>query len=152
MTKPFVMTRRVQFVETDMAGVLHFSNYYRYMEEAECAFWRSLGLSVLRRADDREISWPRAATRCEYAAPARFEDELELALSVAKITDRTVTYKVEFSRDGQRIAVGYSTGVCCATVSGVFQPVPIPEDMLGALQPLRADGAPNNVGVTAEEG
>ena len=46
MSNEFVITRRVQFVETDLAGVLHFSNYYRYMEEVECAFWRDRGLGV----------------------------------------------------------------------------------------------------------
>ena len=92
----FVITRRVQFVETDLAGVLHFSNYYRYMEEVECAFWRAQGLGVIYKDNDVEISWPRVATKCEYRAPARFEQELELALTVAHVGGRSVTYDVEF--------------------------------------------------------
>ena len=94
-TIPFNITRRVQFAETDMAGVLHFSNYYRWMEEIEHAFWRSCGLSVI--IDTGEISWPRVKTGCEHYAPARFEDEVLLTLRVINVGDqnrssfRTVT-------------------------------------------------------------
>jgi len=129
MANEFAVTRRVQFAETDMAGVLHFANYYRYMEETEHAFWRSLGLSVIAEVDGREISWPRVATSCEYFAPARFEDELELALIVANVGDRSVTHEVEFRRQGRRIALGRMTAVCCAMEGGGFQPVSIPESV-----------------------
>ena len=43
MSYEFQITRRVEFSETDMAGIMHFSNYFRFMETAEHAFFRSLG-------------------------------------------------------------------------------------------------------------
>ena len=43
MAHAFTMQRRVEFAETDMAGILHFSNYFRFMESVEHAFFRSLG-------------------------------------------------------------------------------------------------------------
>ena len=46
MATGFVYHRRVTFAETDMAGIVHFSNFYRYMEEAEHAFLRSRGLRI----------------------------------------------------------------------------------------------------------
>ena len=127
MSNEFVITRRVQFVETDLAGVLHFSNYYRYMEEVECAFWRAQGLGVIHKDNDVEISWPRVATKCEYRAPARFEQELEVALTVAHVGGRSVTYNIEFRRDGKRIAAGSTTAVCCADGEDGFRPVAIPQ-------------------------
>src|SRR5689334_6065032 len=42
----FRYTRRVQFSETDMAGIVHFSAYFRFMEEAEHALWRAAGVSI----------------------------------------------------------------------------------------------------------
>ncbi|HCE02754.1 MAG TPA: acyl-CoA thioesterase, partial [Acidobacteria bacterium] len=42
----FRLTRRVQFYETDSAGIVHFSVFFRYMEEAEHAMWRAAGLSI----------------------------------------------------------------------------------------------------------
>jgi len=126
MPAEFTLTRRVQFAETDMAGILHFSNYYRLMEEAEHAFHRSLGLSVVMEYDGVPIGWPRVATSCEYSSPARFEEELEVRLRVASLGEKSLTYEVEFSSGGRRVAVGRMTAVCCAMREEAFEPVPIP--------------------------
>lgn len=129
----FSITRRVQFAETDMAGVLHFANYFRFMEEIEHAFWRSHGRSVVTREAHREISWPRVAVACEYFAPALFEDELELTLTVANVGERSVTYEVEFRRAGQRTALGRMTGVCCEATPGKFRAIAIPDEIRQVL-------------------
>lgn len=126
MNRPFSYSRHVQFADTDLAGVLHFSNYYRYMEEAEHAFWRSLGDSVVHRESEGAVSWPRVATACEYFAPAHFEDDLELLLTVAHVGNRSVSYEIEFRRDGERIAIGRTTAVCCTMSRGKFGPAEIP--------------------------
>ena len=47
MAFEFKLTHRVAFAETDMAGIVHFSNFFRYMENTEHAFYRSLGWSVI---------------------------------------------------------------------------------------------------------
>lgn len=127
------MTRRVQFAETDLAGVLHFANYYRFMEEIEHAFWRALNLSVICRDGEQEVSWPRVSTNCEYFAPARFEDELELVLVVGKVTEQSVTYDIEFHCGGKRLAKGSTTAACCTMTDGRFQSVRIPESLRRVL-------------------
>ncbi len=134
MGNEFVMTRRVQFSEVDRAGVLYFAHYYRFMEEAEHAFWRSIGISVVTEIDGCEISWPRVSTSCEHFAPVRFEDELELVLKVAKLSDRSVGYEVEFMCDGRRIALGRMTAVFCTVGAGGFQPVSIPDSLRRQLE------------------
>ena len=48
----FVYKRRVQFAETDLAGIVHFSTIFRYMEEAEHALWRAAGLTIAERGSD----------------------------------------------------------------------------------------------------
>jgi YbgC/YbaW family acyl-CoA thioester hydrolase len=122
----FVIQRRVQFAETDLAGVLHFANYYRMMEEVEHAFWRSLGESVMSQDGEGSISWPRVVTSCEYHAPARFEDVLELAFQVVGIGAQSLTFEVEFRREGQCIARGRIKAVCCRMVGGEFRSTAIP--------------------------
>jgi acyl-CoA thioester hydrolase len=128
MGKEFTMNRLVQFCETDLAGILHFSNYYRLMEEIECAFWRAQGMSVIGPPGDQGVSWPRVFCSCEYFAPARFEDELEIGLKVAELGERSVTYEIEFRSRGERIARGRVKGVCCRTEGGSFRPVAIPDE------------------------
>ena len=114
MAAEFSIVRRVQFAETDMAGIVHFANYFRWMEEVEQAFFRSLGLSVVMQHDGREIGWPRVAVACEYFGPLRFEDEVELRLRVMKVGGKSFTYEVDILKAGQQAALGKVTSVCCA--------------------------------------
>jgi YbgC/YbaW family acyl-CoA thioester hydrolase len=134
MIEPFVITRRVQFAETDLAGVLHFSNYFRWMEEAEHEFWRSVSLSVILLRGDGRISWPRVSVTCDYFAPLHFEDEVELRFSIVRIGEKSFTFEVEFARGGERIALGKITAVCCATTPGAFEAVAIPPDIRQRLE------------------
>jgi len=129
----FTMRRLVQFAETDLAGVLHFANYYRMMEEVEHAFWRSLGSGVVISTGESHISWPRVATSCEYFTPAHFEDELELRFTVAHVGQRSVTYQIEFMRRDERLALGKTIAVCCSMDKGAFGPIAIPDDLRSKL-------------------
>ena len=130
MAAEFSISRRVQFAETDMAGVVHFANYFRWMEEVEQAFLRSVGLSVVMHHDGREISWPRVAVECEYFGPLRFEDELELRLRVMKVGGKSFTYEVDFVKAGHHVALGKVTSVCCTVEQqGGFSAIAIPPEI-----------------------
>jgi len=130
MPAEFRTKRRIQFAETDMAGVLHFSNYLRLMEEIEHEFWRSLGLTVYPCGQEPLLSWPRVEASCEYRAPLRFEDEVELHLVVTKVGSKTLSYTVEFVHEGRRCATGKIIAVCCVTgPHGAFSATAIPEDI-----------------------
>ena len=136
MANAFSIQRRVQFAETDMAGVAHFANYFRWMEEVEHAFFRSVGLSVAMQHEGREIGWPRVAVSCEYNGPVRFEDELELRLRVIKIGQTSLTYEVDIIRGIEEVAQGKVTSVCCAVKpDGGFTAIAIPPAIRGKLQP-----------------
>jgi YbgC/YbaW family acyl-CoA thioester hydrolase len=129
----FRMTRRVTFAETDLAGVMHFANYYRWMEEVEHAFWRSRGMCVIQEHGGLVYSWPRVITSCEYFAPAHFEDEIEMHLTVTDISEKSLTYEVTFSKGHQKIARGRTKAVCCTMKDGAFASTPIPEFIRGKL-------------------
>lgn len=127
MPAEFKMLRRVTFAETDLAGVMHFSNYFRWMEEIEHAFFRSVGMSVIQDHVEGTISWPRVHVSCEYFAPARFEDEIEMKFEIVSLSDKSMTYEVTFWKQGQRIARGRTKAVCCRmSAGGVFESVAIP--------------------------
>lgn len=134
MPKTFQIKRRVQFSETDMAGVLHFANYYRFMEEVEHAFWRSRGQSVMVRDGEQYIGWPRVFSQCEYLAPARFEDELDVTLTVADVSKKSVTYEVAFHCNGKAVALGKTRAVCCMVGLDGFAPIAIPSDLRKILE------------------
>jgi YbgC/YbaW family acyl-CoA thioester hydrolase len=129
---PFVYRRRVQFAETDMAGMAHFSMYFRYIEEAEHAMWRAAGLSIA--AADADHAFPRVSAACDYHAPLRFEDEFEVRVRIAEAGSRTLRYEAAIVRGDTRIATGSIVIVCVTRVEG--QPMKaraMPEHVLRAL-------------------
>lgn len=135
---------RVEFCDTDAAGIVYFANYFRFMERVEHAFFRSLGLSVITRSGNEYLSFPRVRAECEYLAPARFEDQLDLALRVARLGSTSVTFRVEFRRDGATLARGRIVAVCCRVVpGGPMTPVEIPEFIRA---PMRAYLDPSGAG------
>ena len=86
MPTPFTTTRRVEFGDTDMAGIMHFSNFFRFMEVAETDFLRSRGLSVAWRQDGVKRTASRACpSACDFQKPAQFEDVLTIAVTVEKV-------------------------------------------------------------------
>ena len=124
----FQTTRRIEFCDTDMAQIVHFANFFRFMESAEVEFLRSRGLNVKLHWEGQEIGFPRVSATCDYLTPATFEDVLDVRLTIERIGTKSVTYAFEFSRGGEVIARGKVTSVCCRVKNGnELQPIPIPE-------------------------
>jgi len=123
----FSLRRRIEFADTDMGGIVHFSRFFVFMETAEHRFLEALGSSVATTIDGRAVGWPRVAASCEYRSPARFGDELEIAVRVRRKGRTSMTYDFSFRRAGAEIATGSMTAVCCVLDGGEIRPVPIPE-------------------------
>jgi YbgC/YbaW family acyl-CoA thioester hydrolase len=98
MAHEFKLERRVEFAETDMAGIMHFAHFFRYMEEAEHAFFRSLGLSIHMKTESGVVTWPRVHAECDYLRPLRFEDRVEVHLLVHERKAKAITFRFIFRR------------------------------------------------------
>jgi YbgC/YbaW family acyl-CoA thioester hydrolase len=121
----YTLRRRVFFYECDGAGIVHFSNYFRYMEEAEHGLWRSTGLSIAHR--EANVGFPRVAASFEYHRPLRFEDEIDIQVRITSISNRSMKYTCTITRDGDSIATGSATIVCVAQQPDKsIKAVPIP--------------------------
>ena len=86
------------------------------MEEAEHALWRDAGLSIA--PPDPPVSFLRVATAFEYHQPLRFEDEFEVWIRIAEITDKAIRYTCLLTRGDARIATGSLTVVCASAAPG----------------------------------
>lgn len=113
MSTAFVTTRRVEFSDTDAAGIMHFVAFFRMMEQAEHDLLRSVGLSVVMHDAEGKISWPRVNATCDFSSAARFEDVLEIEVRIARLGEKSVTYQHAFRRGEETIAKGKVTAVCC---------------------------------------
>lgn len=144
MPAPFRTRRRVEFRDTDAAGIMHFSAFFVFMEQAEHELLRQAGLSVVERDGDAEISWPRVSAECDFLSPVKFEQVLEIEVSVRRLGSKSVTYGFSFQCDGREVADGFITSVCCRMETG--QPpraIEIPERFRAALFPfVETDATP----------
>jgi len=128
----FKLKRQVEFGDTDMAGIMHFSNFFRFMEATETAFFRSLGLSIVTTGFDDPIGWPRVHADCDFIRPLRFEDTVEIHLLVREKKKRSIVYGFIFRNLNEHPAPEVARGtlvVACVTrdsQSGKMVSVPIP--------------------------
>ena len=135
MSAPFRVSRRVDFCDTDMAGIIHFSNFFRYMEFAEVAFLRARGLSVAMTRGEEHLGFPRVSATCDFLHPIRFEDVVEIAVRVERLGRKSVTYSFDFTHDGKAVAKGRISAVCCRMTPGIhaLESIDIPEDIRARL-------------------
>ncbi len=145
MPSVFHSERRVEFCETDAAGIAHFSSLIIYMEQAEHALLRSLGLSVsaanATSRDDSQMahcSWPRVKVECEFKSPAKFEDVIALQTWIASLGTKSVTYQHRLSIGNAIVASGTITSVCCARVNDKLSSIEIPSQLRELLLPYVA--------------
>ena len=87
-------------------GVVYYANYLVWMEVARVAYCRESGFEY--RDMEREGGAYLVVTeaRCRYRAPARFDDEIDVACWVTESRSRTVRFAYEMRRDGELVATG----------------------------------------------
>ncbi len=135
MAEPFHTTRLVEFHDTDMAGIMHFASFFHYMESAEHELIRAVGFSVHSNVDGQTLSFPRVAVSCQFTSPARCEELLDIAVTVSRIGEKSVTFEIAFSYEGREVAVGQMTSVCCRVEPGKpLASVPIPKNLADGLK------------------
>ena len=127
--------RRVEFSDTDMAGIVHFSRLIVFMENAEHAFMEALGASVSMEHEGVEIGWPRVFVSCEFVSPARFREIVDIHVQVLRKGRSSMTYGFTI-RVGERIVGhGKMTSVCCIMdLETGPRPTPIPEFIAGQIE------------------
>ena len=139
MAYEYRIVREVEFYHTDMAGIMHFSNFYRFMEAAEHAFFRSLGLSI-HTTDPEPLGWPRVHADCDFSYPLRFEDSVEVRLLVREKREKSLVYWFTFrkvSGELQREVARGTLAVACVkrdSATGRLRGVPIPKEIADRIE------------------
>ena len=128
MSQVFTTQRRVEFRDTDAAGIAHFSMYGVYMEQAEHELWRSLDSSVLQHSGQEKYSWPRVSLSCDYRSSVKFEDILDIEVRVAHVGTKSIRYEFRFECNARLVAEGAMVAVYCQVEpNGRLTSEPIPE-------------------------
>ncbi len=130
----FRTTRAIDFADTDMGGIVHFSRYLVYMETAEHECLRALGLDVVAERGGETVCWPRVRASCEYRSPLRFGDVVDIAVRVARRGARSLTWSFRLAVGDREVARGEMVTVCCAVApGGGVRSIPIPERLAERL-------------------
>ena len=136
----FKTSRRVEFRDTDTAGIVHFSNFFAYMEQTEHQFLRSIGQPLFSEVDGKRCSWPRVATNCNYRSAILFEQMIDIELTVSKLGTKSITYAFQITREGTAVADGSITAVFCELEHGKKpKSIEIPAEFVAAVKPYLAE-------------
>jgi acyl-CoA thioester hydrolase len=124
---------RVTWVDTDAAGVVHYSNYFRFFERAEEEFYRHLGFDFTN-FKERGLWFPRVEASCQYKKPARYSDLLVVEVSVEDLKEKSVKlgFKVVNEKSEDLLAFGYLVIVAADKQTG--RATRIPADIVDKLR------------------
>tara|TARA_X000000368_G_C23001116_1_gene698981 strand:+ start:1061 stop:1543 length:483 start_codon:yes stop_codon:yes gene_type:complete len=147
MAYEYISYRKVEFSETDMAGLVHFSNYFRYMEIAERDFFESIDVKLIQSIPYDLMGYPRSRAECKFSAPLRFGDTVKIHLAIKTIKDRAIDYqfrlyKVESDTLGNDaeiasipVAKGHLTTIYAElTDDGSLESKPLPKNVLEKIE------------------
>ena len=133
-------TRRIEFSETDMAGLVHFTNFFKYMETAERDFFEACGLDLINTSPGEVVGWPRARADCKFFAPLRFGEKIDVQLAIKSMKDRSIEFQFRIYRhnpDGTRTHAAKGSLTTIYTElgeGGKLKSMPLPENILQNMQ------------------
>ena len=131
MSPTISIRRRVEWMDTDAAGIWHHSTIIRWAEDAETELHRQLG--IVQRTFG---ATPRVNIEFNYGVPLRFDDEVDVVMTVVALGNTSITYQIEVDRDEVSIATGRMVAVFTDVESGAKKVWP--QDIRRLLSPPEA--------------
>ena len=123
-TEIFTLPVRVYYEDTDMAGIVYYANYLRYIERGRSEWVRAVGLDQNHMKDVEGIVFAVRRVEADYLAPARLDDLLEVATWVAEKRPARMVMGQEVRR-GAEVLFRAMVTVVCMTTAG--RPVRLPQ-------------------------
>ena len=120
---PHRWTLRVYYEDTDLAGIVYYANYLRFIERARTEWVRTLGIDQAELRAETGIVFAVRRVEADYFSPARFDDELVVETSVEAATRARIVLRQEVTRAG---AVLFVAVVTLVTLDGRGRAVRLP--------------------------
>jgi YbgC/YbaW family acyl-CoA thioester hydrolase len=129
--EPFRQQTRIRFVDTDASGRIHYTAMFRYFEAAELDFLRSRGIPHTDPSLSK-IGLPRVHVECDFTGEIRFDDLIDILLTVERVGTTSFTLGFAVENSGKAAAKGRITVVCMDKATG--RPTPVPEPLARVLR------------------
>lgn len=124
MPTPFVWECRIRFVDTDASQRIHYTAMFRHYEAAEVEFLRSIGCEHTR-PDMQVVAFPRVHVECDFSGAIRFDDLVQIELTVERVGTSSYTLVFQTLLDGKAVAKGRVTIVCIDRQTQKPCPIPV---------------------------
>ncbi|MBA4603829.1 acyl-CoA thioesterase [Thermoactinomyces mirandus] len=124
---------RVNWGDTDKAGIVYYPNYFKWFDIAGHQFFRSAGLSPAELADKQQIILPLLDARCTFEKPLYYDDIITIKTRVEEIHRKTIKLSHEVYRDEERTGYGYELRGWVKEEDGKIFAVPIPDEVKDLL-------------------
>lgn len=121
---------RVYYEDTDLAGIVYYANYLKFIERARSEWVRSVGVDQVRLRDETGVVFAVRRIEADYHAPARFDDVVQVQTRVIKVSGARIVLSQDVVRDGTLLFASLVTLVALST-SG--KPARLPADVRQSL-------------------
>ena len=124
---------RITWADTDAAGIVHFSNYFRFFERAEEEYLNRRKLDYSMIVDTYHVRIPRVESHCRYISPCRYNDVISVKMKIDEVKTRSFreSFLVDNLTTRKRAADGYL--VCVTASLDLTRAVPIPKKLVSKL-------------------
>ncbi len=126
---------RVYYEDTDLAGIVYYANYLKYIERARTELLREMGFDQYRLRTENGLVFVVRRIEADYLAPARFDDKITVRTGVGDVTGARMILRQEVWRDRKKLFLANVTLVC---MTGASRPARLPPDLRAALQDTAA--------------
>lgn len=123
---------RVYYEDTDLAGIVYYANYLKFIERARTEWVRGLGIDQGRLKAEAGIVFAVRRIEADYLRPARFDDELVVETRAEAVTGARIVLEQVVTRGGERLFQAIVTLVCL-TEAGA--PARVPAELRRQLAP-----------------
>lgn len=115
MTHSFAV--HVYYEDTDLAGIVYYANYFRYIERARTEWVRGLGVDQVALRSAQGLVFAVRRVEADYLKPARFDDDLRVITSVVAVTGARIVLDQAVWRGGDRLFAS-TVALVCLTAAG----------------------------------
>jgi acyl-CoA thioester hydrolase len=117
-------TLRVYYEDTDLAGIVYYANYLKYIERARTEWVRAIGVDQGRLRSEAGVVFAVRRVEADYLRPARFDDELQVQTRLVAFTGARIVLEQDITRMGERLFASVVTLVCL-TDDGLPARIPV---------------------------
>mgnify|MGYP001793709490 FL=1 len=117
---------RVYYEDTDLAGIVYYANYLKFIERARSEYVRDMGVNQLAMKEDDGVVFAVRKVEAEYLSPAKFDDELVVETSTDAVTGARIIFRQDIKRADQLL---FTAQVTIVAINEAGQPARLPANI-----------------------